>query len=400
MGSQSIRQMKHAPHRMHSEHPTGMRPRSPAHWMLQLQRRIGNRGVTSLVDSGRLRVSQPTDHLELEADRVANQVMRMPDRRERGAASSDNTANTRSPNVSSTRSEGEVGRPLPNAVRSFFEPRFGHDFTQVRVHTDNWAAQSAHALNATAYTVGRDIVFGAGQYSPNTMAGKRLLAHELTHVVQQSNSSGVSNRPGAPPTVARTVAPGFVRPQVSAVRSEVGALMLQREVGSTGGAFVPRQTLAYGQVVHIEVRNAGAVESLTHDYPIDVNGKVKLPLLGLVQAHGLTPDQLADNIQAALQPDYLLSPTVNVTRTSHIVAYGALISYSPVHLRLLDASGDVQPESGSYPVRSDGTINLPYVGRVRARGRRLDVVEAEVQAGYRRDYVRGAVVHLTPRHLP
>jgi hypothetical protein len=77
------------------------------------------------------------------------------------------------------------GQPLDAAARAFFEPRFGHDFSQVRVHADGRAAESARAVNAFAYTVGRDVVFGAGQYGPHTHHGKRLLAHELTHVVQQ-----------------------------------------------------------------------------------------------------------------------------------------------------------------------------------------------------------------------
>lgn len=78
-----------------------------------------------------------------------------------------------------------TGQPLDTATRSFMEPRFGHDFSQVRIHTDERAAESAQGINALAYTVGSDIVFGSGQYAPETNAGQRLLAHELTHVVQQ-----------------------------------------------------------------------------------------------------------------------------------------------------------------------------------------------------------------------
>jgi len=78
------------------------------------------------------------------------------------------------------------GQPLNSDTRDFMEPRFGHDFSQVRVHTDERAVESAEAVNALAYTVGRDVVFGEGQYEPETGEGKRLLAHELTHVVQQS----------------------------------------------------------------------------------------------------------------------------------------------------------------------------------------------------------------------
>ena len=71
----------------------------------------------------------------------------------------------------------------------FFSSRFGHDFAHVRVHADAGAAESARSVHALAYTVGSDVVFGAGQYAPGTRAGKQLLAHELAHVVQQSGRS-------------------------------------------------------------------------------------------------------------------------------------------------------------------------------------------------------------------
>jgi outer membrane protein OmpA-like peptidoglycan-associated protein len=80
------------------------------------------------------------------------------------------------------------GQPLDAQTRSFMEPRFGQDFSRVRVHTDARAAESARAVNALAYTVGRDVVFGSGQYTPGGSAGRKLLAHELTHVVQQRQS--------------------------------------------------------------------------------------------------------------------------------------------------------------------------------------------------------------------
>ncbi|MEK6337411.1 MAG: DUF4157 domain-containing protein [Acidobacteriota bacterium] len=81
------------------------------------------------------------------------------------------------------------GQPLDASMRAFMEPRLGHDFSQVRVHTDTRAAESAGAVNALAYTVGRDVVFGAGQFAPSTIDGQRRLAHELTHVVQQRGAS-------------------------------------------------------------------------------------------------------------------------------------------------------------------------------------------------------------------
>ncbi len=78
------------------------------------------------------------------------------------------------------------GQPLSESSRTFFEPRFSADFRGVRVHTDSNAANLARSVNAKAFTVGRDVVFGSSQYSPETLNGKKLMAHELTHVVQQN----------------------------------------------------------------------------------------------------------------------------------------------------------------------------------------------------------------------
>ena len=80
------------------------------------------------------------------------------------------------------------GQPLDSDIREWMEPRFGHDFSHVRIHTDQRAAESAQAVNALAYTVGHDVVFNTGRYQPGTESGGRLLAHELTHVVQQGRS--------------------------------------------------------------------------------------------------------------------------------------------------------------------------------------------------------------------
>ncbi len=80
------------------------------------------------------------------------------------------------------------GRPLDTATRGFMEPRFGRDFGAVRVHMDETAARSAATMRATAYTVGRDAVFGAGEFAPHTRKGAQLLAHELAHVGQQGEA--------------------------------------------------------------------------------------------------------------------------------------------------------------------------------------------------------------------
>ncbi|HEX5732115.1 MAG TPA: DUF4157 domain-containing protein [Blastocatellia bacterium] len=90
------------------------------------------------------------------------------------------------------------GQPLTDSVRGFFESRFGYDFSQVHVHSDARAADSARSVNALAYTTGQDIVFGAGRYAPQTGEGKRLLAHELTHVIQQTGQTHSSSGKGHP----------------------------------------------------------------------------------------------------------------------------------------------------------------------------------------------------------
>lgn len=87
-----------------------------------------------------------------------------------------------------------AGQPIDAETARFFEPRFGHDFSDVRIHADAQADVSARAVGALAYTVGQNIVFGQGRYEPRTNEGRRLLAHELTHVVQQRRESPASTR--------------------------------------------------------------------------------------------------------------------------------------------------------------------------------------------------------------
>ena len=86
------------------------------------------------------------------------------------------------------------GRPLEPTLRQDMEQRFGHDFSRVRVHSGAAAEQSARDVNANAYTVGHDIVFGTGRFAPGTHEGRRLIAHELTHVVQQSDEISFDRR--------------------------------------------------------------------------------------------------------------------------------------------------------------------------------------------------------------
>ena len=98
------------------------------------------------------------------------------------------------------------GQPLDGAIRQPMESRFGRDFSDVRVHTSSAAAESANAIDALAYTAGEHVVFGEGQYQPESSAGQKLLAHELTHVVQQNGSSSIHRQPAG--TKEQQAAPG------------------------------------------------------------------------------------------------------------------------------------------------------------------------------------------------
>lgn len=233
--------------------PSLAKRRDPLH---QLHHSIGNQAVTRLFQAGaiqaKLTIGAPNDRYEQEADRVADQVMRMPEsevtgilrgsskiQRKCAACASGQglcpkcagqeeglqrkpLASTITPLIQLQSGELEEdekeslqakeaagrtpevtpevqadinalrggGQPLSESVRAFFEPRFGHGFSQVRVHTDSQAADTVQKVNARAFTIGRDIMFGAGQYSSETSVGKQLLAHELTHIVQQRAGKG------------------------------------------------------------------------------------------------------------------------------------------------------------------------------------------------------------------
>ena len=175
-----------------------------------------NRSSSSLnTIQPKLKIGEPDDHYEKEADHVAARIMRMsapaseppPDdirasgsqvqrkcdaclqedkkRLQMKTESNRSTSSQRSsPSLAGLRN----GRPLDSASRNFFEPRFGYNFNHVRVHTDAHAQTLNHQLQARAFTYGHDIAFAQGAYQPNSYHGRQLMAHELTHVVQQGRA--------------------------------------------------------------------------------------------------------------------------------------------------------------------------------------------------------------------
>jgi Domain of unknown function (DUF4157) len=141
----------------------------------------------------KLTIGASNDPLEQEADRIADQVLAAPanttissspSRIQRFTGQTTNQAEVAPASVDRVLSSS--GSPLEPELQQDMNQRFGHDFSRVRVHTGGEADRSAQDINANAYTLGHNIVFGAGQFAPRTSEGKRLIAHELTHVVQQS----------------------------------------------------------------------------------------------------------------------------------------------------------------------------------------------------------------------
>lgn len=203
-----------------------VRPMQPQSPMARMQHAYGNQRMQRVLGGRclqrKLTVNQPGDAYEQEADRVADIVMRMPDSaadlRSPGVTSLSSISTLRRCSCGQSSSSGECeeckakgslqrscsaaststeappivhevlrspGQPLDQATRNFMEPRFGHDFSNVRVHTDARAAESARAVGALAYTVGNEIVLGSERQSE--AVATRVLAHELTHVIQQGN---------------------------------------------------------------------------------------------------------------------------------------------------------------------------------------------------------------------
>ncbi|HEX4383102.1 MAG TPA: DUF4157 domain-containing protein, partial [Myxococcales bacterium] len=175
-------------------------------------------GVRASKAVPRLAIGRRDDPLEREADRAADAAMRGPvaplagaagtlvQRKCDGCEAEDEVKLSRKADAALPTPAGFApasvaeglragsGRALDGGTRSFFESRYGHSFANVRVHADSRADAMARATAAKAFTVGNDIVFAAGQFTPQTAAGKRLLAHELAHVVQQSGSHSLLQR--------------------------------------------------------------------------------------------------------------------------------------------------------------------------------------------------------------
>jgi Domain of unknown function (DUF4157) len=188
--------------------------------LLGLQRAAGNQAVGLLLDSksidseerggespglagtaADLPIGQPGNRFEREADTAADHAVNWSGRANRQNQIPSRESQSGSHRQTAKEVSGLPGsaEPLPSDVRATLEPRLGFDLGGVRIRKDGPAAVAAKEMGAHAFTAGRDIVFGAGEYAPNTTAGQRLLAHELAHVAQQGKESG---SPGGGPQLS------------------------------------------------------------------------------------------------------------------------------------------------------------------------------------------------------
>lgn len=157
------------------------------------------------------------------------------------------------------------GQPLSSSDRGFFEPRFCQGFSQVRIHTNDKAANVARSINARAFTLGENIVFGSGQYSPGTGKGRHLLAHELTHVVQQAGSVPLQTKRLDEPTTSgsmRSMARIYLErdPDKEKKESDLSPLYVQRTIGD-GHDFPPASRFALNVILEGIFDNQRVVES-------------------------------------------------------------------------------------------------------------------------------------------
>jgi hypothetical protein len=252
----------------------------------------------------KLVIGASNDPLELEADRVADQVMTAP------AHSLISTAPPRIQRYTGQGLEGggiapasvervlsSPGRPLDPELQQDMEQRFKHDFSRVRVHTSVAAERSAWDVNANAYTVGHNIVFGAGQYSPGTNEGQWLIAHELTHVVQQNRhayprGSSVQRKPKPG---SKSASPGKnVAPKSTAATSPKLDLTFSKN-GSPCACLM---------VIHNDERNARKTAMLMHENcaynlalvnPDTSSRQIKIPKQkGSIDPNSLFPREIAE----------------------------------------------------------------------------------------------------------
>lgn len=262
------------------------------------------------------------------------------------------------------------GEALPEPMRDFFEPRFGRDFSQVRLHTGAQAAESARAVNARAYTVGRDVLFGAGQYAPETDSGLRLLAHELTHVIQQSGQES--------PLVS-------AREELHLARAPLDLQRLDQELSAGGPLTQTQGEIGHGSLPCPPGRS-GAIPQSCPDAPAVED--TSLPIEAVVYQRTPPPAATGSGASPSAGGSGTTAPDADVPGPDSEIRDAGV----PPAAGVPEApNSPMVPQSG--PVASVRTERALVVGGIHgdeggARGRVLiaERLRTELNAGLRRDF--------------
>jgi hypothetical protein len=266
-------------------------------------------------------IGASNDPMEHEADRIADQVMAAPVRPIGGSVplgiqrvSSQSHGGAEKAPDSVERALASTGAPLEASLQQEMGQRLGHDFSQVRVHSGAAAAQSARDVNAHAYTVGNHVVFGAGRLAPSTNAGRRLLAHELTHVVQQS---GHVLAPASGQLGARTLQRSCGEKQIG--ETEVDAAGVQKELGDPGVKGVPIR-FKVGCDEFLSPQDEAALRGLAQTLP----WRTRIAIHGFASEEGPTGFNQMLSLSRAVKARSVLSNARPAASIERVVWHGSV----------------------------------------------------------------------------
>jgi hypothetical protein len=378
-----------------------------------LQRTVGNQVVQRQIRLGsiqaKLRMSQPNDAYEQEAERAAEQIAQMtqrplPERElpsikqvtthcpEMNRLSEPDAKKSEMPTIYAPASSLLIqnvlyspGEPLDIPTRTYFEPRFGYNFSKVRVHKD---AKVAEAVNARAFTVGIDIVFGKGEYAPHTQKGCKLLAHELTHIIQQNdrpetsskfdrNRYAITDYPRPANTEANTKIPfqithlpygSLLQRDDLPTESRAREILARADLEKEGWAVLSDNDAETRKILGIP-ENEPAADLLAKKGP-------RSWLIG--DSKGRDPSSFTSNqgpntkkYLKKLHPDARLSFRVYVKQTTNLADLGSGLSAPSgflVEKRALgEAKPGVEPRTAEHMVRIEGEAVQVRGSKVRAR---------------------------------
>ena len=267
----------------------------------------------------KLRVNDPGDHHEREADRLAAQIMRKPSNTNREERPAPVTPRVQTHAAAGTAVTGEAppivsqvlqtsGQPLAGDTRIFMESRFGHDFGAVRVHTGSLAERAASSVNARAFTSGSDIVFGNGEYEPRSEQGQELLAHELVHVLQQQGTGIIHRKPLTAEEKLENLQSSRLKDDARLQNAFDNSPVLKKNETSEGVKTLQRALKDLGYNLTISFEKTGDADGVFGD-------ETHAAVQQFQRDHGLTDNGVVErNTLRAL--DEAFNPTVTIKRIS------------------------------------------------------------------------------------